>query len=173
MSTYEFTRPASLVSSGIERARIYLHPGHSFSSATPTLVTTILGSCISVCLTDPIARIGGLTHYVVPSPLSPSMALEAERVGTTAIVQLVDKLAILGALRHRFIARVFGGASMLQRSPLSGRDLGTQNADVAFAQLAALGIPVASRDTGGTVGRKLIFETDTGEAWVKLVESQR
>lgn len=157
----------------LERPRVYLHPGHSFATAEPAQVTTILGSCVSVCLTDPVTGIGGLTHYVVPQPLSPTMSLDPERVGTTAVVALVDTLARLGAMRHRFIARVFGGASMLPRMNSTRRDLGSQNADVAFAQLEALKIPVASRDVGGTSGRKLTFDTDTGEAWIKIVESQR
>lgn len=173
MSTVDFSAAGFLPSFDVDRPRVYLHPGHSFASAEATIVTTILGSCVSVCLTDPVARVGGLTHYVVPSPLSPAMNLDPERVGTTAVVQLVDTLARLGALRHRFIARVFGGASMLARSTSATRDLGTQNADVAFAQLSALGIPIASRDTGGRAGRKLIFATDTGDAWIKVVESQR
>ena len=150
------------------RERVYLHPGQSLIATVPTLVTTILGSCVSVCLWDDANRIGGLTHYLLPRPISAQT--EAARFGTTAIRQLVDQLRGRGATQ--LTAKIFGGASMNSALAAAGRDLGTQNVTVAQTILAELGIPVAATDSGGASGRKLLFQTDDGTAFVKYLEAR-
>ena len=149
----------------LERERMYLHPGHSFVATAPTLVTTILGSCVSVCLWDETRTLGAITHYLLPKPVS--AAGDAARFGTTAIEHVVGELRRLGAAN--LSAKVFGGSSMNSALAATGRDLGTQNVAVAMEALAAMRIPVLAADTGGSVGRKLLFQTDDGTAWVKLV----
>ena len=157
---------APLAEAAVARERVYLHPGHSFVATAPTLVTTILGSCVSVCLWDEERRVGGLTHYLLPRPINAQ--LDAARFGTTAIPQLIDQLRARGATN--LVAKIFGGSSMNSALAAAGRDLGTQNVNVAFELLGTLAIPVAAGDTGGASGRKLLFHTDDGAAFVKLLE---
>jgi len=142
------------------RERVYLHPGRSFVATAPTIVTTILGSCVSVCLWDEDARIGGLTHYLLPDPIGPG---DPARFGTTAILNLVDQLHCAGAAN--FVAKIFGGSSM-------GSALGARNVDVAREMLHTLEVAIVACDVGGAFGRKLLFQTDDGEAWVKRLERQ-
>lgn len=153
----------------IQRERAYLHPGHSLIATAPTVVTTILGSCVSVCLWDEERGIGGLTHYLLPRP--GTVRGEAARFGTTAIGQLVDQLRQLGATQ--LSAKIFGGSSMSSALAAAGRDLGTQNAAVAHQALRELHIPIVAQDTGGSSGRKLLFHTDDGSAFVKYLEARR
>lgn len=148
------------------RTRVYLHPGHSVVSVEPALVTTILGSCVSVCLWDDRLRIGGITHYLLPQPISGGG--DAARFGSTAIRHVIAELNRFGATR--LVAKVFGGSTMNSALAATGRDLGSQNVAVAVDELRTLGIPVTASDTGGTIGRKLIFQTDDGTAWVKFLE---
>jgi chemotaxis protein CheD len=149
----------------VERERMYLHPGHSFIATAPTLVTTILGSCVSVCFWDETGALGAITHYLLPKPIS--AAGDAARFGTTAIEQVVGELRRRGA--GSLSAKVFGGSAMNSALAATGRDLGTQNVAVAMEALAAMGIPILAADTGGAIGRKLLFQTDDGTAWVKLI----
>lgn len=149
------------------RERVYLHPGRSFVATAPTVVTTILGSCVSVCLWDENAHIGGLTHYLLPDPIGPG---DPARFGTTAIVDLVDQLRRIGAMS--LVAKVFGGSSMNSALAAAGRDLGTRNSEVACEMLRTLGVSIVARDVGGVHGRKLLFQTDDGMAWIKRLEKR-
>ena len=149
------------------RERVYLHPGRSLVATEPTIVTTILGSCVSVCLWDESAHIGGLTHYLLPDPIGPG---DPARFGTTAIVDLVDHLHCIGATE--LVAKIFGGASMNSALAALGRDLGTRNSEVACEMLRTLGVSIVARDVGGAHGRKLLFQTDDGLAWVKVLETR-
>lgn len=150
----------------VARTKVYLHPGHSVVSLEPALVTTILGSCVSVCLWDERTRIGGITHYLLPQPISGGG--DAARFGSTAIRHVIAEMNRAGGTR--LVAKVFGGSTMNSALAATGRDLGSQNVSVAVEELRALNIPVVASDTGGAIGRKLIFQTDDGTAWVKFLE---
>ncbi|HLL04549.1 MAG TPA: chemotaxis protein CheD [Myxococcaceae bacterium] len=144
----------------------YLHPGEIFTSATPTEVTTILGSCVAVCLWDSQLRMGGVNHFLLPSP--PSAEQPSARYGDTAIPRLLEQLEALGSQRRNLRAKLFGGASVGPGARLSGRvQLGERNGELARRMLAELGISVIAEDLGGTSGRKLRFRTDDGTALIK------
>ncbi len=155
----------AIAEEAVERQRVYLHPGQSLIATVPTVVTTILGSCVSVCLWDETRALGGLTHYLLPQPVGAQ--LDSARFGATAIPQLAQQLQSRGATR--LTAKIFGGAAMNSALSASGRDLGTKNAAIAAELLDRLGIPVAAVDTGGSSGRKLLFHTDDGTALVKYL----
>jgi chemotaxis protein CheD len=147
----------------VVRHRVYLHPGQLHAAAEPTEVTTVLGSCVAVCLWDPEARIGGVNHYTLPAPLGGSAP--SPRFGEAAIEMLVQQVVALGGRGHHLQAKVCGGGNAFGKA--GGLSLGQKNVDVARERLAAHGIAVVAVHVGGTRGRKLIFQTDTGIAWVK------
>ncbi|HSP17193.1 MAG TPA: chemotaxis protein CheD [Thermoanaerobaculia bacterium] len=152
------------------RPTAFLQAGHMIVSAKPLAVTTILGSCVSVCLIDIRAGIGGINHYLLPYTAPDGGA--GARYGNTAIRQLVDEMSAAGASRARLVASVFGGAMMLNTPPDRTRaPLGEQNADLAASLLQELGIAIEQFDVGGDRGRKLIFHTDTGYATAKPISS--
>jgi chemotaxis protein CheD len=144
----------------------YLHPGELFTSATPTEVTTILGSCVALCLWDSRLRMGGMNHYLLPSP--PAGEAGSIRYGDAAIPTLVQELEKLGSQRRGLRAKLFGGASVGGALRSSGHlHLGERNVELARQLLARLGIPLVAEDLGGTSGRKLRFRTDDGTVLVK------
>jgi chemotaxis protein CheD len=146
------------------RATAYLVAGQVFASASPTVVTTVLGSCVAVCLWDPLTRIGGMNHYILP--FAPPTERPSPRYGETAIVELLSRLVALGAAPQSLQAKVFGGAHVLRE--LTGTlHLGARNVELAERSLQTLGIPVRERAAGGTAGRKLVFHTDDGTSLVK------
>jgi chemotaxis protein CheD len=146
-----------------DRAQVYLHAGQIAVAARPTAVTTILGSCVAVCLYDPAARVGGMNHFLLPLHVERE---RSPRFGTVAVPQLVEEVVRAGASRSALVAKVFGGASVIGAFRTS-RNLGEENAILAVRLLEEAHIPVLDRDVGGTKGRKVIFHVDDGTAWVR------
>ena len=146
---------------------IYLHPGQLFVAAGPAAVTTILGSCVAVCLWDSTLGIGGINHYLLPSGLR--TASTGLRYGNVAIESLLEKLARAGARAPNLRAKLFGGACVLDAMRGKENHLGDKNVETARMALAEADIPVIASDVGGTRGRKLIFYPHDGSALVKLI----
>ena len=145
----------------------YLHPGEVQATAKPTRVTTILGSCVSVCLFERSGELGGINHFLLPSAHTP--AASTMRYGDCAVDVLVKRLIALGATPERLIAKVFGGANVLHAFAEGTRHIGAANVDMARAALARHGIPIGAEDVGGTRGRKLVFSAPDGAAWIKVL----
>ena len=147
------------------RATAYLHAGQLFVSAEPTLVTTILGSCVSVGLWDEASGIGGINHYLLDYPVGAHP--QAPRFGFLAIPLLIERLCAAGANRRNLAAKIFGGASINCTTPNSRLDLGGRNVDLAMEMLERERIPILYSHVRGSRGRKLLFQTDDGCGWVK------
>ncbi len=137
----------------------YLHPGNIFAAAYPHKVTTVLGSCIAVCLWDPHLRIGGINHYLLP--LWNGEGLPTPRYGSVAIPLLVEKLKEHGSVQGKMVAKIFGGAAMWYGNE-NAYAVGERNASFARRCLEELRIPVIGADIGGDVGRKIVFDTESG-----------
>ncbi len=148
------------------RERRFLQPGHLVVSAVPLSVTTILGSCIAVCLWDAHKGIGGMNHFMLPNLAGSSVS--SARFGNVAMEELVEKMRAAGARMPLVRARVFGGSCMFQQMQ-SASHLGAKNADVALEFLRRRGIEVVQLDVGGNRGRKLIFETETGNVCLNTI----
>ncbi len=147
----------------------YLLPGNLFAHQEEHIVTTVLGSCVSVCLWDPVTKIGGINHYMLP--LWNGEGLASPRYGNIAITKLVEKMLDLGAEPAKLKAKVFGGGDVL-----SGKNgfmnIGERNILLARDMLRDARIPIVSADTGGKNGRKLLFNTRTGVVLIKLLQKQ-
>ena len=149
------------------RKGVYLHSGQIHVSAEPCSITTILGSCVAVCVWDAQQEVGGATHYLLPHRVSGNNA--SVRFGNCAIDQLLSKLLKMGAQRQNLQAKLFGGACIFAGFRKIEDQLGTKNVEIAVQMLAEAAIPVITHDVGGAKGRKLIFNTDCGDAWIKLL----
>lgn len=86
-------------------------PGEYFATTENTIIVTVLGACVAVCLRDPKARIGGMNHFLLPCDYSPSISSisESTRYGVYAMEPLVNQMLKLGADKSRLEAKVFGG----------------------------------------------------------------
>jgi len=156
------TRRAS--KSHIEAAKIvdpkFLRQGTIIADRRPQQVSTVLGSCVSVCLFDRQAGVGGINHYLLP--FWNGNGMPTPRFGNIAIELLQQKLLRLGASPQQLQAKIFGGAALLTdgTGPFS---VGNRNIDVARYLLEQLKIPIVAEDVGGRSGRKIIFHTATGD----------
>ena len=131
-----------------------------FASAQPAEVTTILGSCVAVCLWDRYLGIGGINHYMLPT--WNGMELASPKYGNIAIERLVEKMLQLGCKKNNLVAKVFGGGEVITVAS-STMHIGERNIMVAEDMLQERNIPIIGRSTGGKNGRKIIFNTHTGE----------
>jgi chemotaxis protein CheD len=141
----------------------YLHPGQLCFATEPTVVSTVLGSCVSVCLYDDEHTAAGVNHFLLPGSAAHT---DSPRFGEAANAILFGRFREIGVSVSRLRAKVFGGASM---GGTSAGDLASRNVEVAVAFLRNHGIPIVSQDTGGERGRKLIFRTSDATAWVRLL----
>lgn len=151
-------------------ARHYLYPGTLFVHRQPHLVTTVLGSCVAVCLWNQTAQFGGINHYLLP--LWNGEGLPTPKYGNIAITKLIEKIQNLSQPGDKLIAKVFGGASMWEKTE-GLLAVGQRNIDYALETLEAQRIPLISSDLGGDHGRKLIFNSGDGTVLMRRQRSMR
>lgn len=133
-------------------------------SGDPDVVlTTVLGSCVSVCLFDPIVGVGGMNHFLLPAPAG-SGDRTGMKYGTQAMEMLINSLIKKGAGSDGLQAKVFGGARMLG----NGRDIGSDNALFARDFLKSEGIDCLGESLGGDRARRVQFHPATGAARQKF-----
>ena len=143
---------------------VHLHPGQIFIASEPATVTTILGSCVAVCLWDPLAKIAGINHFLLPSV--PVASSHDARYGNRAMQRLIDDIVARGASTHRLMAKIFGGANVILAFTPK-KPIGTQNVEMAREVLGRHAIDIVAEQTGGHRGRKLHFDTSTGAVRIK------
>ncbi len=147
----------------------YLLAGSLFVSAEPYVITTVLGSCVSVCLWDSVLRIGGMNHFMLPFWNGEGLA--SPKYGNIAVAKLLERLQDLGSNKRNLRAKVFGGGVVLNVSnPFM--NIGERNIQLAEDLLNEAGIPIISSDTGGKTGRKIIFNTENSIVLVKKLTQQ-
>ena len=149
------------------RPHAYVHVGQVFTAATPHVVSTVLGSCVSIALWDSLTGKGGLNHYLLPHHMTNGAA--SARFARPALEELLRQLRALGVAPTNLRAKLFGGASVVAATPSDRTPLGLQNVAVARELLAEAGIPIVADDVGGEHGRKLVFHTHDGAAWVRKI----
>ncbi len=144
----------------------FLYPAALFVSDKPYLISTILGSCVAVCLWDPVLKLGGMNHYMLP--FWNGQGLASPRHGNIAIEKLIDNVVALGSNKNTLKAKIFGGAEVIS-SNISQFHIGKRNIELAKQLLEEYKIPIVSSSTGGKQGRKIIFNTFTGEVLQKFI----
>jgi len=145
-----------------------LQPGYIYVAKAPTLISTVLGSCVSVVLYDKKKKIGGMNHFRYPYVKERSKMTPV--FGNVSTYALINIMLENGSKIKNMIAHLFGGA----RNPdISDVDIGKENAWIAKKILIRKGIEIVSEDIGGTFGRKIVFNTSNGEIIVLKVERLR
>jgi chemotaxis protein CheD len=145
----------------------FLYPAELYVSKTPYQINTILGSCVAVCLIDPVLNIGGMNHYMLP--YWNGQGLASPKYGNIAIEKLIDKMISLGCNKNNLKAKIFGGGEVIETQIVQFH-IGTRNIEVAKLTLDEKKIPIISSSVGGKLGRKIEFMTSTGEVRQKYVQ---
>lgn len=141
----------------------FLRPGYIFITQRPTLISTVLGTSVAVALWDRRRKWGGMNHFLYP--LVPTPRNATAKYGNVSVRALFNLLVREGSDRRDLDAQIFGGAHTVEASP-EEIEVSRQNIAVGRETLRKIGIPIVSEDTGGTKGRKLVFNTATSEVAV-------
>lgn len=137
----------------------------NIAKGSDTLVTYALGSCVGICLYDPVTKVAGLSHIMLPSStLVPGVVGKTEmKFADTAIVLLLRKMEAAGAGRIRIKAKIAGGAQMFAAVTGSSiANIGKRNVEAVKSTLQSLHIPIIAEDTGKDYGRTVWFPAETG-----------
>ncbi len=145
-------------------------PGQYHATDDDTIITTVLGSCVSVCLYDTVNGVGGMNHYMLPGDKgAPGKSGNGSaRYGTNAMRLLIEHVIQLGAVRACLEAKVFGAGRVMDGMS----DVGRQNADFAMCYLNHQKIRIAAVDVGDNCPRKIYFSPATGQVFVKRIQNR-
>jgi len=159
---------------------IYLKPGDICISDTPALISTLLGSCVSVTMFSRRHKAGAICHGLLPSckgrkPCECDVfCREGIRYVDCSIMRMLGWFEQKGAARGEIDVKVFGGSDMLTTGGIRSKaTVGQQNIIMAFKVIEKEKLRIAASDVGGVRGRKIIFSTHTGEVLLKrLLKSE-
>ncbi|WP_340679535.1 chemoreceptor glutamine deamidase CheD [Paraglaciecola sp.] len=150
---------------------VKIMPGEYYVTTEDTMIVTVLGSCVSVCLRDPVRKIGGMNHFLLPNDGASTISSvsESARYGVFAMELLINQMLKLGADKRCMEAKVFGGGNVLKG--FTALNVGERNAEFVLDYLHTEHIPVLASDLLERYPRKVYFFPWTGEVKVKKIKS--
>ena len=167
------SRPACYMDRHFQLPAAKIGPGEVYATQRDMLIVTVLGSCVSACLRDPLSRVGGMNHFMLPfqgaSSRSEGPLSESARYGAYAMEVLVNHLLSLGARRDRIQAKVFGAGRIVPGMS----DVGARNADFAVEYLQRENIPIIAKDLGRDEASKVYFFPRSGKVLLKRLKTLR
>jgi chemotaxis protein CheD len=153
-----------------KRPAVKLMPGEYFVSGEENILCTVLGSCVSACMRDPVAGVSGMNHFLLPSTDRTDEAISA-RYGVHAMELMINGLLRAGASRKRLEVKLFGGANLMQSRTSS--NVGHNNARFALRFMKEESLKVVSQDLFGSEPRKIWYFPDTGKVMLRRLRITR
>lgn len=147
-----------------------LRPGYIYVPQSATMISTVLGSCVSVCLWDKKRGFGGVNHFLYPLTRDPARA--TARYGNVATKALIRIFLEEGSSLKHLEAQIFGGSALAESSPEAAQ-ISRENIAIARHVLQRSKISIVSEDVGGNKGRKLVYNSYTNEVLVIRPENIR
>ena len=151
---------------------VFLQPGDLFVADAGYRIRTVLGSCVSITLWQPETRIGGMSHFLLPSRgrTAPGGELDG-RYGDEALQLILRQLRRQGISPSQCRAKIFGGGNMFPAHAVAGSiQVGQRNGEAARSLLREHGIRVMSESLFGVGHRQVIFDIATGDVWLNQVK---
>jgi chemotaxis protein CheD len=159
---------SNLPSSEIERLARHINPG-AWAVESEQPLSTLLGSCVAVCLFDPKLRIGGLNHFMLPTIRRSSHDdVDSLLSGDFAMEALLNALLHQGAQKGRLQAKAFGGGTIINQGGVV-TNIGVRNSSFAREWLDREGIPLLATDFLGPWSRKVLFLPGTGDVFCRRI----
>ena len=139
--------------------------------SSPDAITTLgLGSCVGVAIYDPVMKIGGLVHVMLPDSTAVKNNTNIAKFADTGIRELLKLLEKKGINRARLKAKIAGGAQMFAFNTTNdAMRVGDRNVEASKRTLQQLRIPIVAEDTGKNYGRTVIFYPENGDFVIKAV----
>ena len=149
---------------------IRVHVADYAVASSGTISTVGLGSCVAIILYDPVARVGGLAHVLLPTEAMSRDRSNPAKFPATVVPILLDRMRDLGAMGNRLRAKIVGGASMFGNLiPPGGVNIGERNVVAVRQVLAGAKIPIVAEDTGSDYGRSVYLNVADGAVEVRSV----
>ena len=150
-----------------------LLPGEYYYTSKDMVLVTVLGSCVSACLRDPVSGVGGMNHFMLPDPgyQSDQSGVMSMRYGNYAMDILIDELLSAGARLDRLEGKLFGGGNVLKN--FGQIHVGSRNATFAVDYLKQRKIRLLASDLNGDHPRKVYFFPRTGKVFVRKIRELR
>ncbi len=138
----------------------------------PNSITTIgLGSCIGVTLYDPVSKVGGMAHVMLPDSTAIKNNTNIAKFADTGVTELLKRVLDAGATKSRLVAKMAGGAKMFEVSGGAAAtiNVGERNAAAVKSKLQEFGIKIVASDTGLNYGRTVVLDCNNGDFLIKAV----
>ncbi|EAX48640.1 CheD, stimulates methylation of MCP proteins [Thermosinus carboxydivorans Nor1] len=136
-----------------------------------SLISYGLGSCVGVALYDPVIKVGGLAHIMLPDSKQARSAENPAKFADTALPLMLEEMLKLGVAKTRVVAKIAGGAQMFTFTNTTDiMRVGERNSEAVRAVLRKLDIPIVAEDTGGNYGRTVELKLDTGVFRVRTID---
>ncbi|MEW5756544.1 MAG: chemoreceptor glutamine deamidase CheD [Pseudomonadota bacterium] len=142
-------------------------PGEVYVTRTHELISTLLGSCIAVCMLDKVNKIGGMNHFMLPAGANPKAAQENANYGLYAMELLINSIMKNGGQRQHLEAKVFGGGNVLKGV---NSNVGGKNIEFVTTFLRQERIPILSQNTGASCAQQVYYHPLSGDAFAILQE---
>ncbi len=127
-----------------------------------------LGSCISLCAYDPVSKVAGMAHIVLPESNHSGQRNASSKYADIAVPQLFEEMNRQGAIKSRLVVKLAGGAQMLQAAGFEDAlEMGARNLEMTKKTLDSEGIRLSAADTGGGQGRSIWLSVDSGKVVVR------
>jgi chemotaxis protein CheD len=154
---------------------VFLQPGDLFVANSDYQIRTILGSCVSITLWHPLARMGGMSHFLLPTRGGVGSGQDLDgRYGDEALQQMIRELNQAGVAATGCQAKIFGGGNMFPDHSHAGAiNVGQRNGEAARTLLSSHGIPIVSESLFGVGHRQIIFDISKGDVWANQVRPTR
>ena len=153
---------------------VFLLPGEAHFAKEPTIISTLLGSCVAVVLHDATRKWGGMNHYMLPDSTQGGGALAPGKYGDKAIPNLIKVATMSGSSKSDLRARLYGGGSVVGHLASAGSmDIGNRNIEIAEKLCRDAGLRIGERQVGGTSGRKIFFDVDDGSVRMTLINENK
>lgn len=146
----------------------YIQPGYIFVSKEPYILSTVLGSCVAICIWDRKYGYGGMNHYIYNKPLKGDR--RTTEYGSVSIPHLIKLMKNMGSNLKDLKVHMIGGA---KSTYMPGSTVGKDNIMIAEKILLYYDLEIVTRDTGGIVGKKVVFNNKNGEARIYKVNNIR
>lgn len=160
----------NLVGRELERlAQVIMPGGWAVERERP--IATLLGSCVAVALYDPVLKLGGLNHFMLPcfNRSAGRSEVDALLAGDFAMEALLNAMLARGAKKARLVAKAFGGGMVV--SSLDRSQIGQRNVEFTREWLAREGIALQASDFLGQWSRKVVLDPRTGDVFCKRAAS--
>lgn len=161
------------------KSRIIIDPGEYYVTGDDEIISTLLGSCVSACLWDPVNRIIGMNHFLLASRNGHSnislIQSSAGRYGVHAMELLINAMLKVGASKQQLKAKAFGGGNVLKETEGGGEHfaIGRMNSQFITEFLRNESIPLVASSLGADYGRVIHFAADDFSVYMKRIETTK